>query len=318
MISNVIILILSLVFLGFSAKYLVDSAVKIAHRFKLSEMFIGLTLVALGTSAPELVVSVIAAFQGQGDLSVGNVIGSNIFNLGFILGLVALIASQAIPKKVVKRDGMILLAATVLIFFFAFDLRIVLWEGITLLLLLASYLLYLAYKKDLPTEEEEESVEIAKVKDYFIFLASLAILIIASQYTVSSAVFIAEYFKVSAWAIGATIVAAGTSLPELAVSLTATIKGKFGLSIGNVIGSDIFNTLGVIGISSVISPINLQSKTEILGFPDSVFSIMLLILTLILTLVLMRSNWRLGRKEGALLLTMATIRIFFEIYIGRV
>lgn len=317
MTSNILILLASLVFLGFSAKYLVDSAIKIARKWNLSEMFIGLTLVALGTSAPELVVSIAAALKGQGDLSVGNVIGSNIFNLGFILGLVAIIAPQVIPKKVVKRDGMILLGATLLTLFFVFDLRIVLWEGITLLLLLFSYLGYLWYKKDLPTEEEDAVSEKASTKDYLIFLASLSVLVIASEFTVSSAVFIAEYFNVSAWAIGATIIAAGTSLPEIAVSVMATIKGKFGLSIGTVIGSDIFNTLGIIGVSSIIAPITLQSKTQILGFPDSVFSVMLLVLTLLLTLFLMRTKWRLGRKEGAILLSIAIVRMFFEIYAGR-
>lgn len=317
MTTNILILLASLVFLGFSAKYLVDSAVKIARKWNLSEMFIGLTLVALGTSAPELVVSINAALRGQGDLSVGNVIGSNIFNLGFILGLVAIIAPQVIPKKVVKRDGMFLLGSTALVLFFALDLRIVFWEGLTLILLLISYLAYLWYKKDLPSEDEDASGEAATKKDYLIFLVSLIVLIKASDYTVSSAIFIAEYFKISAWAIGATIVAAGTSLPELAVSVMATIKGKFGLSIGNVIGSDIFNTLGVIGISAFISPITLESKTQILGFPDSIFSIMLLILTLLLTLWLMRTNWKLTRKEGALLLFIAVVRIVFEIYVGR-
>lgn len=317
MTSNILILLASLVFLGFAAKYLVDSAIKIARKWNLSEMFIGLTLVALGTSAPELVVSISAALKGQGDLSIGNVIGSNIFNLGFILGLVAIIAPQVIPKKFVKRDGMILLAATLLTLFFVLDLKIVLWEGITLLLLLFSYLGYLWYKKDLPTEDEDSVADAATTKDYFIFLISLAVLIKASDYTVTSAIFIAEYFKVSAWAIGATIVAAGTSLPEMAVSIMATIKGKFGLSIGNVIGSDIFNTLGIIGVSSIIAPIALRPKAYILGVPDSIFSIILLVLTLLLTILLMRSKWRISRREGAILLFIAIARMIFEIYVGR-
>lgn len=112
----------------------------------------------------------------------------------------------------------------------------------------------------------------------------------SSDYVVSSAIWIAEYFKVSAWAIGATIVAAGTSLPELATSIIATVKKKFGISVGNVIGSDIFNTFGIVGISSVIAPINLEAKTQILGMADSLFSIVVLIFTLCLTLIFMRTG----------------------------
>lgn len=125
MLIQILILIASLIVLGFSANYLVNSSIKIARKWNVSEMFIGLTIVAMGTSAPEIAVSVFAALKGQGDLSVGNVIGSNIFNLGFILGLVAIIAPQIIPKKMVRRDGLVLLLATIMIFIFAFDLKIV-------------------------------------------------------------------------------------------------------------------------------------------------------------------------------------------------
>lgn len=125
MTAQILILIVSLITLGFAANYLVNSSIKIARKWKVSEMFIGLTIVAIGTSAPELAVSAFAALKGQGDLSVGNVIGSNIFNLGFILGLVAIIAPQVIPKKMVKRDGVVLFIATIMILFFMWDLKIV-------------------------------------------------------------------------------------------------------------------------------------------------------------------------------------------------
>ena len=150
-----------------------------------------------------------------------------------------------------------------------------------------------------------------------IFAISLFALIKSSDYVVSSAIWIAEYFKVSAWAIGATIVAAGTSLPELATSIIATIKKKFGISIGNVIGSDIFNTFGIVGISSVIAPINLEAKTQIFGMADSLFSIVVLILTLCLTLIFMRTGWKISRREGVILFVLAVLRMFFEIYMGR-
>jgi len=270
-----------------------------------------------GTSAPEIAVSVFAALKGQGDLSVGNVVGSNIFNLGFILGLVAIIAPQIIPKKMVRRDGLVLLLATIMIFIFAFDLKIVFWEGLIMLMTLISYLSLLAIKKDVPTEEDDTHGAKAVWTDYVIFIISLITLVKSSDFTVSSAVYIAEYFKISAWAIGATIVAAGTSLPELATSIIATAKKKFGLSIGNVVGSDIFNTFGIVGISSIVNPIALQARTEIFGLADSLFSILVLILTLIFTLIFMRTGWRLGRREGAILFILALLRMFFEIYLGR-
>lgn len=315
MLIQILILIASLIVLGFSANYLVNSSIKIARKWNVSEMFIGLTLVAMGTSAPEIAVSVFAALEGQGDISVGNVIGSNIFNLGFILGLVAIIAPQIIPKKMVYRDGVFLFAATSMLLLFMFDLKIVFWEGLILLASLIGYLSLLWVKKDLPTDDEATG-EKANPWDYVIFLVSLVVLVKAADYTVSSAVYIAEYFKVSAWAIGATIVAAGTSLPEVATSVIATVKKKFGLSVGNVIGSDIFNTFGIVGISSVIAPITLQAKHEILGFPDSVFSMMMLIATLIIILIFMRSGWKISRKEGLALFIIAIFRMAFEIYAG--
>ena len=260
---QVVILIVSLVVLAVSANYLVNASIKIARKWGVSEMFIGLTIVAIGTSAPELTVSAFAALKGQGDLSVGNMIGSNIFNLGFILGLIIIIAPQIIPKKMLRHNGMVLLGATILVFLFTLDGKVVLWEGLILLAALLSYLSVLFIKKDVETEEDDG--ERAKPKDYLIFLASLVFLIKSSDFTVLSATYIAEYFSVSAWAIGATIVAVGTTLPEMITSIIAVLKKKFGLSIGNVIGSDIFNTFGIIGISSVIAPISLGTKGVILG-----------------------------------------------------
>lgn len=315
---QILILIASLVFLGFSANYLVNASIKIARKWKVSELFIGLTIVAMGTSAPEIAVSVFAALKGQGDLSIGNVIGSNIFNLGFILGLVSIMAPQIIPKKMVWRDGMVLLFGSLMVFLFMYDLKIVLWEGLMLLIFLVSYLGLLFFKKDAPTEDEDDGGEVGNWKDYLIFAVSLFVLVKSSDYTVSSAVYIAEYFKISAWAIGATVVAAGTSLPELATSIIATMKKKFGLSIGNVIGSDIFNTFGIIGISSVVTPIVLQSRTQIFGMADSLFSVMILIATLILLLIFMRTGWKISRKEGFILFIIAVIRMVFEVYSGRI
>lgn len=317
MLIQVLILIASLAALGFSANYLVNSSIKIARQWNVSEMFIGLTIVAMGTSAPEISISILAALRGQGDLSVGNVIGSNVFNLSFILGLLAIVVPQVIPKKIIYRDSVFLLVSAIMVLVFMLDMKIVMWEGLVLLGTLISYIALLAIKRDVSAEEDGNETK-AVAKDYLIFLVSLAVLVKSSDFTVSAAVYMAEYFKISAWAIGATVVAAGTSLPELATSIIATMKKKFGLSVGNVVGSSIFNTFGVIGISSFIAPITLYSKGQILGVADSIFSAGLLVALVLLLMLFMRTGWKLSRREGIILFVLAILRIAFEIYIGKV
>ncbi|MFA6369934.1 MAG: sodium:calcium antiporter [Patescibacteria group bacterium] len=316
MLIQVLILIISLAAVVFSANYLVSSSTKIARQWNVSEMFIGLTIVAIGTSAPEISISILAALKGQGDLSVANVIGSNVFNFGFILGLLAIIVPQLIPKKIVYRDSVFLLAVTIIVLVFMADMRIVIWEGLVLLGVLIGYLVFLAIKRDAFTEASGKKEKVL-AKDYLIFLVSLAVLIKSSDFTVSSAVYIAEYFKISAWAIGATVVAAGTSLPELATSIIALMKKKFALSVGNVIGSSIFNTLGVIGFSSFIAPITLYSKGYILGVADLMFSAVLLVAMILLLIIFMRTGWKLSRREGVVLFFLAILWLVFEFYIGK-
>jgi len=193
-------------------------------------------------------------------------------------------------------------------------MKIVPYEGALLLLVLVAYLVMLFVKKDI---SENKLVRKGNWKDYIIFAVCLVILVKSSDFAVSAAVNIAEYFKISAWAIGATIVAAGTSLPEIATSIIATVKKKFGLSIGNVVGSDIFNTFGIIGISSLIAPIHLEARTHILGMADSLFSVLILVLTIVMLIVFMRTDWKISRKEGIIIFSIAVLRMIFEIYIGR-
>lgn len=326
MLTEWLILIVSLVVLGVAANYLVGSSVRIARIFGIPEILIGLTIVAWGTSAPEIGVSVTAALNGQGALSVANVIGSNIFNLGFILGIVAIVAVQKINKKMVYRDCMVLLFSTLLTMAFVADGNVTFVEGAIMLIVLFAYGTYLFIKKDVPTEELEAVEEARELPEpdtrkqkwlnILIFAVSLYVLVKAADYTVESAVAIATAFGISEWAIGATIVAAGTSLPEVATSVIATIKRKFDISIGNVIGSDIFNSLGIIGVSSVIAPLVLVPHTTILGFADFTFSQILLVATLVLIIIFMRTGWRLSRWEGITLLTIAVARMGFEVYIG--
>lgn len=316
MLQHSLVLIAGLIVLGFSAHYLVHAAIKIALKWRVSEAFIGLTIVAAGTSAPEIAVSVLAALDGQGALSVGNVIGSNIFNLGFILGLVAVIAPQKIQHKMVYRDGMVLLGSTLIILLMLSNQFISFYEGALLLFLLATYNLYLWFKKDIPESEEEVEGKGTWV-DYVIFFVSLFFLVKSADYVVESAVAIATSFGLSEWAIGATIVAAGTSLPEIATSVIATLKRKFALSIGNVVGSDIFNTLGIIGVSAAISPLTLEPGNILFGMPDNIISMVLLTGTILLILLFMRTGWVLSRLEGGILLLIAVARMGFEIYLGQ-
>ncbi len=326
MLTEWLILIVSLVVLGVAANYLVGSSVKIARIFGIPEILIGLTIVAWGTSAPEIGVSITAALEGKGALSVGNVIGSNIFNLGFILGTVAIIATQKINKKMVYRDCLVLMLSTLMVLAFVSDSQVTMVEGAIMLVTLFAYMAYLFIKKDVPVEDMEAVEKAAELPEpntrkhkwvnILIFCVSLYILVKAADYTVESAVAIATVFGISEWAIGVTIVAAGTSLPEVATSVIATIKRKFDISIGNVIGSDIFNALGIIGISSVIAPLTLNSGVSIWGMPDYMFSQVLLVATLILIVIFMRTGWRLSRWEGITLLTIAIARMGFEVYIG--
>jgi len=316
MLEHTLVLLAGLVVLGVAAHFLVHAAIKIALNWNVSEAFIGLTIVAAGTSAPEIAVSVLAAMNGEGALSVGNVIGSNIFNLGFILGLVAIIAPQKIPHKMVYRDGMMLLVSTLIILLMLSNQFISFYEGAFLLFLLASYNLYLWFKKDIPESEEEVEGK-AHWTDYALFFISLFFLVKSADYVVESAVAIAQTFGLSQWAIGATIVAAGTSLPEIATSVVATMKKKYALSIGNVIGSDIFNTLGIIGVSATISPLRLEAGSVMFGMPDNIISMLLLSATILLILVFMRTGWLLSRLEGGVLIVIAFARMGFEIYLGQ-
>lgn len=315
MLLNIFILIVSLAVLGVAAHFLVLAAIRLARLFGLSELVIGLTIVAAGTSAPEIVVSVMAALNGQGELSVANVIGSNIFNLGFILGLTALVHAQKVQKKMVYRDGAVLFGSTVLIFLMLLSQAISRLEGALLLACLAGYVGYLFIRKEPMEEEPDDDHEKGNWLDAVKFAAALAALVVSGHFVLESAVELARGAGLSEWAIGATIVAAGTSLPEMATSLMAALRGRYGIALGNVIGSDIFNVFGIIGVSALVAPLHLEAGGTILGLPDNLFSVALLMLTLLLTLAFMRTGWRLSRLEGGILLAIAAARMAFELLV---
>ncbi len=291
-----------------SADYMIDAAVKIAKKFHVSELIIGLTIVSMGTSAPELVVSLIAAIKGSGDISLANIVGSNIFNLGFILGLVILLSPVVThtSKTLIYRDGLLLILATGLLNLFLLDNQLNRHDGIILMLFFVGWLYLLSRDKHIPEEEHIKQVEPARVKDFLIFLVALVSLVVCGDQMVKYAVLFARGVGMSEWAIGMTVVAIGTSAPEAITSIIAIRKKSFGVSIGNLIGSDIFNIVGILGISSFVHPIMPTGNVT--------SSIFLLWATMLLTVYFGRTGWKFTKLEGAILLTIALSRIVMDLF----
>ncbi|RPH03437.1 MAG: calcium/sodium antiporter [bacterium TMED46] len=307
-IIDCVIVFASIIMLWKGADWLVDSAAEIAHTLKISDLVVGLTVVAFGTSAPEFAVTISAAITKQTDISIGNVIGSNIFNLGFILGGTAMIRPIATNKKMFERDGLFLLITTALIFFlfFGFDGwtagdSFTQYEGVLLFSLLIAYVAFLFIKKDPPEEVNPDS---ATLESYAFFLIGLVMIVAGGHLMVEHASNVARYLGVSDWVIAVTIVAAGTSAPEFATSVAAALKGRHGIAIGNLIGSDLFNLLGVLGLAGIINPTMISE--------DIFSSVFLLVIMVGLTLLMIRTNWRLSRAEGTILVTINLIRWYFD------
>jgi len=290
------------------ADWLVDSASEIAHTLKVSDLIIGLTVVAFGTSAPEFAVTISAAITKQSDISIGNVIGSNIFNLGFILGGTAIIRPITTSSKLFNRDGLFLLMATALIFFlfFGFDGwtpndSFTIIEGILLFSLLIGYVAFLFIKKDPPEEVHPHK---ASWKSYIFFIIGLFLIVFGGHLMVKHASSVAHYLGVSDWVIAVTIVAAGTSAPEFATSIAAALKGRHGIALGNLIGSDLFNLLGVLGLAGIINPTYISE--------DIYSSTFLLVIMVGITLFMIRTNWRISRAEGTILVVINLVRWYYN------
>ena len=308
LILDTLLVLVSIVMLWKGADWLVDSAAQIAHSLNISDLVIGLTVVAFGTSAPEFAVTIRAAITHQTEISIGNVVGSNIFNLGFILGGTAFLRPVQITPKLLYRDGIFLMSVTFLIYLILFGLngwdptdKIEVAEGGILFLLLIGYILILFFKKE-PVEAVHH--QSANWKSYIIFFIGLFFIVFGGHLMVEHASNLARVFGVSDWVIAVTIVAAGTSAPELATSLTAAFKGKHGMAVGNLIGSDLFNLLGVLGLAGMINPAMI--KEDIYG------SILILIVMVGLVLAMMRTGWEISRSEGGFLVTVNLIRWYFD------
>ena len=280
------------------ASWLVDSASKIAKRLGISELVIGLTILALGTSAPEFAVSILAALKGVGNIAIGNIVGSNIFNLGFILGGTAIIHSLKTSRILIVRDGFFLLFGTFILLFFLWDLTLTKFEGGVLFSLLILYLGYLYVKRE-PLETKQVMGKMYWW-DPLMLIGGLAMVLVGAHFMVESAINLARYMGVSEWVIGATVIAAGTSAPEFATSLAAALRSRYGMSVGNLIGSDIFNLFGVLGVAGILNNITVSL--------DARMHLVFLSLMVALVLVFMRTGWVVSRREGYILVMVGLVR----------
>lgn len=256
MISSLILLVIGLVLLGRGADVFVDGAVSVARRFNIPSIIIGTTLVAIGTSAPEAGISIVAALRGSDGVSIGNIIGSNITNIFLILGLTAVIGSVPIHQNTKRYElpfvGLITLLLCLIGLWFGTVSRM---AALVFLALFVSFILYTICMARKSTEPVQEFKKASITKTIVMIIAGIAALIIGSDLTVNSAIEIANYLHVSERVIGLTVVALGTSLPELVVCVIAAIKHEYDMAIGNIVGSNIFNILFVLGSAALIKPL---------------------------------------------------------------
>ncbi len=338
---NILIFVLGLIFLVEGANFFVKSAATIARKLGISEFLIGLTVVAVGTSLPELVSSITASVKGASGLVMGNIIGSNIANIGLIVGVAASIKLIKTKEEMLKRDGYIMLAASFLFFLFVLNGFVSRIEALILLLFYLAYLLFLFEerpkekkkyhfaefieyffkfkyvmtvkskillglnaKKKISQKERKELRELFKkglVLDFLEMIVSGAVLILGAKYLIEAAIFFAEILKVPETLIGITLISAGTSLPELIITIIAAKKGYGNIAIGGIIGSNIANLLLVGGTAGLILPLKVLRLTIFQTIP-----VMILMSLLLLTFI--RSEWKIRRIEG---LTFILLYVFF-------
>lgn len=297
-------MLLALGVLTLGADWLVRGATRLAARFGVSRLLIGLTVVAFGTSAPELAVSLDSSLSGKTDLAVGNVVGSNVFNVLFILGLSALAAPLVIARKLVRLDIPLMVAVSLLLFVLALDGRIGRFDG---LLLSAGALAYTLFSVRISRGEASSAAEAEAgssrgpagkaVFELGLILVGLALLVFGARWFVAGAVELARGLGVSELVIGLTIVAAGTSLPEVATSVVAVLRGERDVAVGNVVGSNLLNILAILGLCGLLAPQGVSVSPAVLRFDLPV-----MIAVAFATLPLAIARGRIARWEGLLFL----------------
>jgi len=286
--------------LTIAADWLVNGAANLAKRIGVSSLVIGLTVVAFGTSMPELVVSVDASLAGNPGIAVGNVVGSNIFNIALILGIAALIQPIACSKNVIRRDVPVMIAVAGLFWYLTQDRLISRTESIILFCLLVIYTIYSYYKARQEPQTEESAEAPAEEpttlwKELRLIATGFVTMIAGSKLLLQGSVAIARAGGVSDEVIGLTLIAAGTSLPELATSVVAATKGQSDIAVGNVVGSNIFNILGILGVAGIILPLEVSEHMAKIDCP-------LMMVISLGCLPIMRSDLKITRLEGLVLL----------------
>jgi len=301
-----------LLFLGgvgvlyFGAEWLVRASARLATSLGVSPIVLGLTVVSMGTSAPELVVSLVSALGGNADLAIGNVMGSNLANIGLVLGISAIVKPLNVSGRVVTREVPVMLIITAAVLPVIWDLRISRLEGLALLVVLCAYLWFVF--RTAKDEDEEVLGEYAKfakeavgltpwaaARDLGLIAMGIAGLVLGAFAIRESAVALAEAMGISELVIGLTLVSIGTSLPELATSIVATLRNEADIAVGNIIGSNVFNIAAILGITATVSPLPVSPEVLRLEFPAVVIMSVLLV-------PIVRANLTIRRAEGIVLL----------------
>ncbi len=343
---NILIFAAGLALLVKGSDFFVKSAASIARKLRVSEFVIGLTLVAVGTSIPELVSSIIASLKQQSGIIIGNVVGSNIANIGLIVGIAAAIHIIRTRQEMLKRDGYIMLFAALLFFVFSINRTISRTEAVIFIFLYFAYVMFLVGTKPKlrgkynfkdfirhffgfkylitvknkianelnkvktnkqMTTEERKSKQTSKagfVKDLAILIISGFAVVFGAEFLVEKAIFFANFFNIPKTLIGISLVAVGTSLPELSVSISAARKGYGDIAVGNIIGSNIANIFLVLGVSALIFPLSIIKSTVLFTTPFMLFVSLLL-------LIFIKSQWEIRRLEGIIFITLYSLFMIF-------
>tara|TARA_Y200000002_G_scaffold342616_1_gene314624 strand:+ start:4740 stop:5681 length:942 start_codon:yes stop_codon:yes gene_type:complete len=298
-ITTFLMLFFGLVLLIIGGNLLLKSAVSLSLKFNIPKILIGMTVVSFATSAPELIVSIKSAFLGSSDLAVSNVLGSNIANIGLVLGIIILISPIQISKDIYKLDWPIMMFSAIMFYLFILDLKIERYEGLILFsFLVISIFILIKHQSNI---QPEVDLEIGQIDSVFKSISMLVfggiLLYLGSDWFVLAAIDIANYFNVSQRIIGISVVSVGTSIPELATSLVALINKEKNISIGNLIGSNIFNVFAVLGITSMLIPLNVID-VDLIEFD---IYVMLFFAMVILPLIFFPKKYILGRVEGIII-----------------
>ena len=292
MVIQILLLVLGFALLVKGADWFVDGSSGIAAKFGIPQLVIGLTIVAMGTSAPEAAVSITAAFAGNAEITIGNIVGSNVLNILLILGITALVYPVSVQKSTQIIDIPVVLLATALLFILGFDGNISRLDGVIMLVIFALYLFYLFWdakrpkqfeinsEKNVLEENEQQIKDLPLTKAILITVLGLILIVAGSKFVVDSATLIATELGLSQRFIGLTIVALGTSLPELFTSVTAALKKNSDIAVGNIVGSNIFNILFIVGLSGLIIPVPFASAFRFDTIASGIAAILLLICSL--------------------------------------